>query len=52
MMDDKGIRKKFNVRLHLGKEELSSIINSLFLMNLNGMNWGRKHVQESLARPN
>jgi hypothetical protein len=48
----KALGQKYYVYLHLGKEELSSIINSLFLMDLNGMNWGIKHVQESLARHN
>jgi hypothetical protein len=48
----KALGQNINVHLHLRKEELSSIINSLFLMDLNGMNWGIKHVQESLARPN
>lgn len=48
----KALGQNFNVYLHLGEEELSSIINSLFLMDLNGMNRGIKHVQESLARHN
>lgn len=49
-MEKKALGQNFNVHLLLGEEELYSIIKSLLPMDLNGVNWGLRHVQGSLAK--
>jgi hypothetical protein len=43
-MEKNALGQNFNVHLFLGKEEFDSIVKSLLPMDLNGDNWGIRHV--------
>jgi hypothetical protein len=51
-MEKNALGQNFNVHLFLGEEEFDSIVKSLLPMDLNGDNWGIRHVQGSLAKHN